>query len=131
MGQVFFHPSGALGRAGGVESDDFLESPFGGGAVGAVEDAADGAGDFRAQIQAGDVSLGVLLEVELAALPGDGGKHRSTSSLEAGVIVAGDVGDAAAAALDEALEEGAPMHFGFAEGDADAQEGALAVGPDG
>jgi hypothetical protein len=46
------------------------------------------------------------------------------------VVVAGDVGDAAEAALEEALEEAAPMHLGFAESDADAQESAFAVGPD-
>ena len=44
------------------------------------------------------------------------------------MIVADDVGDAAQAALDQALEEGPPMHLGFTEGDAHAQDGALAVG---
>ena len=36
--------------------------------------AEEGAGDFGALIQTRDVSLSVLLEVELAALPGDGSK---------------------------------------------------------
>jgi hypothetical protein len=46
------------------------------------------------------------------------------------MIVADDELDAVQAALIEALEEGAPVDLGFAEGDADAQEGAFAVGID-
>jgi hypothetical protein len=42
------------------------------GAVFGVEDAADVGGDFRLEVASGDVGLGVLLEVELAALPGAG-----------------------------------------------------------
>jgi len=43
--------------------------------------------------------LGVLLEVELAALPGDGAKDGLARGSHAGVVVADDVGDAAQAAL--------------------------------
>jgi hypothetical protein len=46
------------------------------------------------------------------------------------VIVAGDVGDAAEAALEEALEKGPPVNFGFVERDTDSEQGALAIGPD-
>ena len=95
LGQVFFLSGGEFGRARGVVGDDFLEPPFGGGAAGAVADAADGTGDFSAQIQARDVGLGVVQEVELAALPGDGGEDGGAGGLESGVVVAGDVGDAA------------------------------------
>lgn len=108
LGQVCFHPGGEFGRARGEVGDDFLAAPFSGGAVGAVADAADGAGDCGAQIQAGDVGRDVLLVVELAALPGAGGKHRGAGGLEAGMIGAGDEGDAAQAALEEAVAEGAP-----------------------
>ncbi len=81
-------------------------------------------------VQPGDVSLGILLEVELAALPGDGAKDGFAGGGQAGMIVADDVGDAAEAALNEALEEGAPMRLGFAQSDADAEEGTFAFGRD-
>jgi hypothetical protein len=130
LGEVVLHPAGKFGGAFGVVGDDLLEPSFGCVARGAFKDAADAAGHLGALVQAWDVSLGVLLEVELAALPGDGAKDGLAGGGQAGMIVADDVGDAAEAALDEALEEGAPMDLGFAEGDADPQDGALAVGVD-
>lgn len=125
--QVVLHPGGQFGRALGVVRDEFLEPQFGGGAAEALKDAADGPGDFGALIQSRDMGLGVLLEMELATLPGHGGKDRRAGGLETGVIVAGDVGNAAQAALQEALEEGAPVDLRFAQGDADAQEGTFAI----
>ena len=128
--QVFLQPGGEFGRALGVVRDDLLEPQFGGGAAGTVKDIADGTGDLGALIQTRDMGLGVLLEMELATLPGHGGKDRRARGLETGVIVAGDVAHAAQAALEEALEEGAPVNLGFAQSDADAEEGAFAIGPD-
>jgi len=128
--QVFFQPRDQPGGAPGIERDDLLEPLFGGEAGGAFEDAADRAGNLGTLIQARDVSLRVLLEVELAALPRDGPKDGLTCRGQAGVIVADNEGDAAQAALDEALEEGPPMHLGFTEGDAHAEDDALAVGSD-
>ncbi len=66
--------------------------------------------------------------MELATLPGHGWKHGRASGLEPGVVVTGDVGDAAQAALEEALEESPPVNFGFAQGDAHAQQDAFTVG---
>ena len=74
--QIFLQPGREFGRGLGVVGDELLEPLFGGEATGAVEDAADGPGDLGALIQARDVSLGVLLKVELAALPRDGPKDR-------------------------------------------------------
>jgi hypothetical protein len=128
--EIFFHPGREFGRAFGVMSDDFLEALLGRVAAGTFKDTADGAGDFGALLQPRDVSLGVLLEVELAALPGDGAEDGFAGGSHAGVIVADDERDAAQAALDEALEEGAPMGFGFTEGDAHPEDGALAFGRD-
>ena len=71
-----------------------------------------------------------MLEAELAALPGHGAKDGFAGGGHVGMIVADDEADAAQAAGDEAFEEVAPMHFGLAEGHADAQEGAFAVGAD-
>ena len=87
-------------------------------------------GHFGALVQSWDVSLGVLLELELAALPGHGAKDGFAGGGQARMIIADNEGDAAQAALDEALEEGAPMGFGFTKGDAHAEDGALARGGD-
>jgi hypothetical protein len=100
----------------GVVRDDLFEPQFGGGTVGAVEDAAEGAGHFGPLIQAGDRGLGVLLEMELAALPGPGGKGGPAGRWESGVVVTNDAGDDAKAALHEALERGAPVDFGLTQG---------------
>ena len=81
-----------------------------------------------AEIEAGDVGLGVLLEVELAALPGDGGEDSAAGGGEAGRVVADEELEAAEAALLEALEKVAPVDFGFAEGDAGTEDLALAIG---
>ena len=70
--QIFFHPGGQLGRARGIPGYDFLEAAVGTGAIRAVENAADGGGDGGAFVQAGHIGLGVLLEMKLAALPGNG-----------------------------------------------------------
>ena len=58
------------------------------GAVRGEEDAADVGGDFCAQLETRDVGLGVLLEVELAALPGDGGEDGAVGGGEAGMVIA-------------------------------------------
>ena len=105
-----------------------LEPGFGGWAIGAVEDTADGLGDFGALIQARDIGLGVLLEMELAALPRHGGEDGGARGAQAGVVIADDELDAVQAALLQALEEGPPMHLGFTERDADAEDGAFAFG---
>jgi len=128
--QIFFHPSRKFGGAVGVVGDDFLEAGFGSEATGAIKHAADGTGDFLAQLDPGHIRLGVLLQVKLAALPRDGPKDGFAGGGHAGVVVADDAQSPAEAALDKALEEGSPMDFGFAEGDADAEQGTLASGGD-
>ena len=46
LGQIFLHPHGQFGRAFGIGGDDLLEAQVGGGSAGAVENAAEGAGDL-------------------------------------------------------------------------------------
>lgn len=87
-------------------------------------------GDNGAHVQPGNVGLGVLLEVELAALPGHRGKDGLAGGGHAGMGVANDELDAVEAARDERGEEGAPVDFGFTQLDADAEDGAFAVGAD-
>ena len=128
--QIFLQPGRKFRGAFGVMGDDFLEAGFGGGSAGTVKHTADGAGDFFPLLEPGHIGLGVLLQMELAALPGDGPKDGLARGGHAGMVVADDELAAAEAALNQAVEEGPPMHFGFAEGDADAEQGALAGGRD-
>ena len=60
-------------RFGEEQSRYFGKAGFGVGEVGSVENRADVCGDFLPEIEAGHVCLAVLLEMELAALPGRGG----------------------------------------------------------
>ena len=126
---VLLGPGGEFGRALLVSFDEFGELGFGMGPVFGVEDTADFSGDLLLEILGGDMSLGVLLEVELAALPGAGVEGGAQCGAEADVGVGGDaVGDADAALL-EAGEEVAPVDLGFGEGAGDAEDEAFAIVP--
>ncbi len=74
------------------------------------------------------MGAGVLLEVELAALPGDAGEAGAEGGAQSLVGVAGDHTGEAEATGFEGLEESAPVDFGFGEGDGAAEDGAFAVG---
>ena len=130
LGEVFFHPGGEFGSGGGVGGDDFFEAGLGGEAIRAIEDGADGVGEGGTLVQAGHIGLGVLLEVELAALPGDAREHRLAGGAEAFVVITDEQSGGMEAALLETGEKGAPMDLGFAQGDADAQDGAFAIRAD-
>ena len=80
-------------------------------AVGGKEDAADVGGDFCAQVEARDVGLGVLLEMELAVLPGDGWEDGAACGGEARMVVADEELEAVQTALLEAREEVARFSF--------------------
>jgi hypothetical protein len=128
--QVFFQPRSELWSGESKQVDDFLEALLSSWEAGAKEDAADGASNIGALVDPWDVSLCVLLEVELASLPRDSPEDRFARRGHTRVVIADDEGDATEAALDETLEEGAPVRLGFAEGDTDAQNGAMAGGGD-
>ena len=66
--------------------------------------------------------------MELAALPGDGWEDGTARGAEAGVVVGDEELEGGEAAFLEALEEVAPVDLGFAQGDADAEDGAFAIG---
>ncbi len=76
LGYVALHPLGELRGALRVVGDPLLEAGLRAGPVRAVEDRADIRSDDEAQVETRDVGLGVLLEVELAALPWDGAVAR-------------------------------------------------------
>ena len=69
----------------------------------------------------------ILLEVELAALPGAGIAGGTQGGFEAGVGVGYDKVGNADSALFEGHEEFAPVNFGFGEGATDAKDHAFAV----
>ena len=85
---------------------------------------------FLTHLQSWDVGLGVLLEMELAALPWDGREDGVAGGGHAGVGIADDEAGAVEAPGDQRGEEVAPVDFGLAEGDADAEDGAFAIGAD-
>ena len=85
-----------------------------------VEHVADVGGDGGAVVEAGDESLGILLEVELAALPGHAGEDGRAGLAGAGMGVTEQELDAVQAARLEGGEEGSPVDFGFTQGRTDA-----------
>jgi hypothetical protein len=110
-----------------VGGGDLSETGFGAGAIRRVEDGADVGGDLTACVEAVGVSLGVLLEVELAALPRGGVEGGAQGGAETFVGIGGDEIRDADAALLEGREAGAPVGFGFGDGGRDAQDEAVGV----
>jgi hypothetical protein len=78
LGVILLHPGGKFGSGLGVGGDEMIEAGLSRGEIGAIEDGAYIGSQAASPFETGNVSLGVLLEVELATLPGnrgeDGGK---------------------------------------------------------
>ncbi len=92
MGQVFLQLVSEPRSGESILGEDFLEALFCGGAACALEDAADGASDIGALRESGDVSLSVLVEVELATLPRDGAEDGFACGRHPWVVFADDEG---------------------------------------
>ena len=79
-GQAFrhvgFESAGEVGDRLLIFFHDRFEPALGFGQIGRIENGAQGGGDFRPQMDFGHEGHGVLLQVKLAALPGDTGKPR-------------------------------------------------------
>jgi len=67
--EAILHISGELKSSGGVFVDEYLETPQSGVGIGAVESEANRASDGGLLVEPGHISLGILREVKLAALP--------------------------------------------------------------
>ena len=130
LGQVLFHPCGQLGSGFGLGGHHFFEPGLGAEAIRTVKDRADRLGHGSALIPARHISLGVLLEVKLAALPGHTRKDRLARRGQSLVLIADEELRGVQAALLQAGQEGPPVDFGFAQRDANAQNGPFAVGAD-
>lgn len=127
FGDVFFGPSGEFGLFLLPFFNEGVEAFLGLGSGFCVEDGGDVVGDGLFEFLFGDEVLGVLLEVELAALPGGGVAGGAEGRSQSGMGVGGDeVGDSDAA-LFEVGEELAPVDFGFGEGAVDTEDHAFAV----
>ena len=115
LGQVLLHPCGEFRGGFGVEGDALLEAGLGALQIGAVEDGTNVGGNNGAQVEAGNVRLSVLLEMELASLPWHRWKNGPACGGQSGMSVADDELHRMEAPLDERSEEGAPMGLGLAD----------------
>ena len=70
---------------------------------------------------------GILLEVKLTALAGDSRQTGGQAGVQTGMIIPDDELDAVEASLLQAGQKVAPMHFGFTEFGADAQDRTFAL----
>jgi len=95
--------------------------------VRSVEDSSDVSGYLLTESLLRDVGLGVLLQVKLAALPGDIGEDSLPSSSHPRMVIANDQADSMKAPSREALQEVPPVDLSLGERDASAQDGALAL----
>jgi len=130
FGDVCLHPGGKFRGRLGVGLHEGFEAGLGGDEIRAVVDGTDIGRHAGAHVETGDVSLGVLLEMELAALPRDGGEDGSTGGRESAMGVADDEGETVKASGLERGKEGTPVDLRFAERSADAEDGSLSVGAD-
>ncbi len=79
------------------------------------------------RIYAQHIGLGILLKMELAALPGHGGKNGLACGGHAWMSIADDERGATQAACDQQGKEGAPMDLSLTQRYADAKDSALAI----
>ncbi len=84
---------------------------LGSGTVWCIEDGANVCSDFGLHLLAGHIALRILLEMELAALPGNATEDRDASCPFPSVIVAGNELHATQPALLQALQEAPPVDF--------------------
>ena len=127
LGQVLLCPVRKLGLILTPGSDEFLEPLLRVSFVVGVEYGADAGGDLAFEVLFGDVVLGVLLEVELAALPWTGIERGFEGGPETCMrIGCNHVGNANAAFL-EAGQELPPMNLRLGESAGDAENHAFAV----
>ena len=117
---VGFEPVGEVWGGLFVFGGDGFEAALSFCQVGSMEDGAEVGGDFLAHVDFGDEVHGVLLEMELATLPGNSCKACGEGGTETGMVVADDQAQAVESTGLKAGEELAPVDFGFAESGADA-----------
>lgn len=130
LGDVFLHPNGKFGSGFGVGGDEVMEAGLGGGEIRAVENGTDVGGDAGAHVKARDVSLGVLLEVELAALPRDRREDGGTGGVESAMSVADDEAETVETAGLERGEERTPMGLRLTQSSTETENRTFSIGTD-
>lgn len=93
--------------------------------IGAVEGAAIGVSDGGTLVEPGQVGVGILLEVELVALPGHRWKEALLGCIQPGVSIADDEPGPLEAPFLERGEEGSPVDLRLAECDMEAEDEAF------
>ena len=117
---VGFEPVGEVWGGLFVFGGDGFELVLSGQQIRRIENGAEVVGDFFPHVDFGDEGQGVLLEMELATLPGDTGKASGQGGAETCVVVTDDQAQAVETPELETGEELAPMDFSFTEFGADA-----------
>lgn len=93
-----------------------------------MKDLAQLGGDGGAHGDLWDIGHGVLKEVKLAALPRDASKTGLEGGAQSVMVIADDEGDAVKPAFLKRGEEGSPVDFCLAQGGANAEDRAFAIG---
>lgn len=134
FGEIGLHPCGKFRSRVRVFFHSKLESGLGGGKIFCVEDGANIRSDGFFHALFWHVSLGVLLEVKLAAVPRHTVIDGGNGGFETLVGITGDGRAGVQAAGFKRGKELAPVDFCLGEGDRDAQDGSMTVlqsNPDG
>ena len=90
---VFLRPLGPFGGDFFIAFGEALQHSIGFFSVGCMEDIGQGLGYFSALGLLGDIGLRFLLEMPLTGLPRHGRQRGLAGLLQAGMIVADDLGD--------------------------------------
>ena len=121
-----FSPFGQLGVLLAPGLQRRLQEPLGFHLVRGIEDRAKHRGDGFSRLLPGDELAGVLLQMELAALPGNRGQYRPAGGLEPRMVVGDDELGAMKPAGKQTLQEAPPVDLGFARGHRATEHPALA-----
>jgi len=122
LGDVLFQPLCQVRSALLVLLDGLGQKTFRLLPIGSIEDGSDVSSHLCLHALLGHIGLGIPLQVALTALPGHTAKDGTTSIAQARVVIADDQFHTAQAAGHQALQEGAPVHLGFAQGNGDGQD---------
>ena len=123
--QIFFRPGSQLRVADLPVLECGVEQALRLYGIAGVEDGAYLSGHRCALLQSADIALRVVLQVELAALPGHAGQQRFACGLQTGMVVTGDELDPTQAALNQAVEKGPPVHLSLRQRHRDPQHPAV------
>ena len=130
FGDVVFEPVGEAVGLATVGGDQAVEFLLRGLQRGGVPESAAARRRCACGWRRWGVVNGVLREVELTALPDGAGQDGAAGGLQPGMVVADDEADAAHAAVDQVVEEGSPVDFGFRGIARDAEHAPSPVRPD-